>query len=82
MLYIDTDHLQDGIYNIKDGMIFKYKARGGTVRTYEMGEIVHCKDCAKVKESGGHANCNGWLTCQYTGKTVDEDDFCSRGEKA
>ena len=26
--------IQDGVYNIKDGEIFKYKAKGGTVRSY------------------------------------------------
>ena len=43
--------------------------------------VVLCKDCTKVREEGGHANCNGWLVCRYTGKTVNEDDFCSRGEE-
>lgn len=26
--------IQDGLYNIQDGKLFKYKAKGGTVRTY------------------------------------------------
>jgi hypothetical protein len=26
--------IQDGLYNIKDGKLFKYKAKGGSVRTY------------------------------------------------
>ena len=26
--------IQDGLYNIKDGKLFKYKANGGTARTY------------------------------------------------
>ena len=26
--------IQDGLYNIKDGELFKYKGKGGTVRTY------------------------------------------------
>ena len=26
--------IQDGLYNIKDGKLFEYKAKGGTVRTY------------------------------------------------
>ena len=26
--------IKDGLYNIKDGKLFKYKAKGGTVRTY------------------------------------------------
>ena len=32
--------LQDGIYNIKDGELFKYKAKGGTVRVYKLAECV------------------------------------------
>ena len=32
MIYIDADHLSDGLYNVKDGKIYKYKAKGGTVR--------------------------------------------------
>ena len=28
--------IQDGLYNIKDGEIFKYKAKGGTVRAYKL----------------------------------------------
>ena len=26
--------IKDGLYNIKDGKLFQYKANGGTVRTY------------------------------------------------
>ena len=36
MIYIDAEQLQDGLYNIKDGKIYKYKAKGGTVRTYKL----------------------------------------------
>jgi len=36
MIYIDTEQLQDGLYNIKDGKIYKYKAKGGTVRAYKL----------------------------------------------
>lgn len=28
--------IKDGLYNIKDGKLFKYKANGGTVRTYQI----------------------------------------------
>lgn len=30
--------IKDGLYNIKDGKLFKYKANGGTVRTYPIIE--------------------------------------------
>lgn len=39
MITINTDKLSDGLYQIQDGHIHKYKANGGTVRTYEIGEI-------------------------------------------
>lgn len=39
MITINTDKLSDGLYQIQDGHIHKYKAHGGTVRTYEIGEI-------------------------------------------
>lgn len=34
MIYIKADALKDGLYQIQDGYIHKYKAKGGTVRTY------------------------------------------------
>ena len=36
MICIDAEQLQDGLYNIKDGKIYKYKAKGGTVRAYKL----------------------------------------------
>lgn len=41
--------IQDGLYNIKDGKLFKYKAKGGTVRTYP---IVPSADAEQ-----------GWIPC-------------------
>lgn len=32
----NADNLKDGLYNIKDGKIYKYKDEGGTVRVYDM----------------------------------------------
>ena len=42
--------IQDGLYNIKDGELFKYKAKGGTVRAYKLApsvsaERVGCDSC-------------------------------------
>lgn len=39
MIIINADKLQDGLYQIQDGQIRKYKANGGTVRAYELGEM-------------------------------------------
>ena len=39
MILIEAEQLSDGLYNIKNGQIFKYKAKGGTVRAYVMKGI-------------------------------------------
>ena len=36
MICIDAEQLQDGLYNIKEGKIYKYKAKGGTARVYKL----------------------------------------------
>lgn len=80
MITIKADGLQDGLYNIKNGKIFKYKAKGGTVRTYEMGEIVRCKDCKHRHLDGVIWNCPFGLCggedffCAYGAKDGDSDD--------
>lgn len=45
-------------------------------------DVVFCHECIHMKESGGHANCWGYLKCRLTGKSVDPEDFCSKGEDA
>lgn len=76
MLYIKANHLTDGLYNIKGGEIFKYKAKGGTVRTYEIGDIVRCKECRWYKQSESFCeNGNGlWQ--------AGDECFCSYGERS
>ena len=74
MLYIEADHLADGIYNIKDGKIFKYKAKGGTVRTYEIGELVRCKEC---RHRDKHHYCVIWGQPYL----CNDECFCSYGER-
>lgn len=44
-------------------------------------DIVRCKECRKVREYGGHANCNGYLYCRKWKTPVDEGGFCSWGER-
>ena len=79
MLYIKANHLTDGLYNIKDGEIFKYKAKGGTVRTYEIGNIVRCKECRHWKwiEWAKEYRC----TVRNTAFNARADDYCSYGER-
>jgi len=81
MITIKADRLQDGLYNIKNGKIFKYKAKGGTVRTYEMGEIVRCKDC---EDSRVYGKTTQWLACESVmeGQATDPDGYCYLGERA
>ena len=38
-VYIKNFEPQDGLYVIKDGVIRKYKGKGGTVRPYELVEV-------------------------------------------
>jgi len=80
MIYIDAEQLQDGPYNIKDGKIFKYKAKGGTVRAYELRDIVTCGEC---KHNYNTAINHGKMQprCDFTDYKLTENDFCSRGER-
>ena len=55
MLYIDADNLADGLYNIKNGKIFKYKAKGGTVRVYEIQKLEPCEKCGRYRCKGRRA---------------------------
>ena len=44
-------------------------------------DIVCCRECRRVREDGGHANCGGYLYCKKWKTLVDEDCFCSWGER-
>jgi hypothetical protein len=44
-------------------------------------DIVFCKECKRVREDGGHANCGGYLYCRKWKTLVDEDCYCSWGER-
>ena len=79
MITIKGEGLQDGLYNIKNGKIFKYKAGGGTVRTYEMGEVVTCKDCKNSEHwYRDRRRCFLW---SEDGVSVFDDGFCSYAER-
>ena len=55
--------IQDGLYNIKDGKLFKYKANGGTVRTYP---IVPSADAVQ-----------GWIPCSERLPSESGDYLCT-----
>ena len=46
------DQLQDGLYAIHDGIIHKYKAKGGTVRPYKIESIdlVRCGEDVDITD--------------------------------
>lgn len=44
-------------------------------------DIVRCGECRRVREDGGHANCGGYLYCRKWKTLVDEDGYCSWGER-
>ena len=76
MIIINADRLQDGLYQIQDGHIHKYKANGGTVRTYEMGEIVQCKDCLMTLERDEYT---GKVWCCRHREYMDDMYYCADG---
>ena len=45
-------------------------------------EIIPCRECRRVREDGGHANCGGYLYCRKWKTIVDEDNYCSWGERS
>lgn len=69
---------KDGLYNIKDGKIYKYKSNGGTVRTYDLIEIdlVRCGECKHYNEETHGCNRNPSVNAWW------ETDFCSYRERA
>ena len=61
MICIDAEQLQEGLYNIKDGKLYKYKAKGGTARAYKLENrpqgywtktdvaTYRCSECGKIQ---------------------------------
>ena len=52
-----------------------------TIAEQDSIEIIPCRECRRVREDGGHANCNGYLYCRKWKTLVDEDSYCSWGER-
>lgn len=78
MEYIEVDKAIEALYRY----IFPTKKTiEEDIRAIPTIDIVKCVDCRKCKEQGGHANCNGYLYCTKQKTMVDEDCFCSWGER-
>ncbi len=87
--YIDADNLHNAKFQNTDGYGENVAYRVGwneAIEAIEENEptaidIVRCGECRKVREDGGHANCNGYLYCRKWKTLVDEDGYCSWGER-
>lgn len=77
-VYIDKFEPKYGLYQIDQGKIHKYKAKGGTVRTYPIQEIdlVRCGECNRSATDDG-----GNTFCMWLGALRQPTDFCSYGER-
>ena len=81
--YIDVDAIEDkakqyslGYYEEDEWAVpFKEITSAPSI------DIVRCGECRRVREDGGHANCNGYLYCRKWKTLVDEDGYCSWGER-
>ena len=44
-------------------------------------EVVRCKDCKHAKKAEGVKHTNGFCRCEYFFLDLEEDHFCSYGER-
>lgn len=77
MIYTDFE-LTDGLYNVKNGELFKYKKEGGSVRVHEVKRLVRCKDCKHYKPFDKSKK----FDCPQGLYAVFESDYCSHGERS
>ena len=85
---------RDAVLNIVDNEWYKYKDKDGLfeiaactlmkslfddverIEAVDAVEVVRCKDCERRTQS-----CGMVLHCSLNGIQVDDDDFCSYGER-
>ena len=77
--YIDADAVKEALKQNTPQYMWGEVLTTVNVQPYI--DIVKCVDCRKCKEQGGHANCGGYLYCTKQKTMVDEDCFCSWGER-
>ena len=77
--------IKDGLYNIKDGKLFKYKANGGTVRTYPIVSADRPTGHWIKNDNGTFScsNCQSWIPeeqhhyaryCLYCGARMESEE--------
>lgn len=73
MIAIPNFSPKDGLYQIDKKRIHKYKAKGGTVRVYDIIDIVTCGECKHrpIKDDSDGAD-YGFNIVEPT----DRDDVC------
>lgn len=83
MIAIPNFNPKDGLYQIDKGRIHKYKSKGGTVRVYDLIEIIQCGECKHMRKYALRSDepmgiwCHRWSVPRL----VTDDDFCSYGER-
>ena len=50
-------------------------------QTVDAVEVVRCKDCKHEKKPEGVKHTNGFCRCEYFFLDLEEDHFCSYGER-
>lgn len=77
-VYIDKFEPKNGLYQIDQGKIHKFKGKGGTVRVYPIQEIdlVRCGECKWYDKDFKDCNIRDSYGWEYK-----PTDFCSYGER-
>lgn len=76
--YIDKQALIDGMVKV-DGRKWSTKTLGEVLDAIGSIEIVRCKDCKHSRPSNLFNI--SWAECNFHGRLVVKDDFCSWGER-
>lgn len=82
MRIIDADALWKAFTSADKDDIFGIEDIEQMIESAPTIDLVRCAECKRVREDGGHANCNGYLYCRKWKTLVDEDCYCSWGERS
>ena len=78
--------IQDGLYNITDGKLFKYKAKGGTVRTYPIvpSADADCSTCKHKDKDWDSEECDSCCgnNNHYESADAEQGEWIEEGEYA